>query len=154
MPRQAVKKWHLLLANIVGYIDLRYTREKVGGKIGWYIDISKLFCCLASSGAAKPVPSTFRMADSPWREKMFVCTGWIEICLSKAGTFPRTSEYCMSKKSWPNLYSNLLYKMSQDFSDRQNYFYMDGLLSNFIRPCSCLVGQMVSQDMECSGVGK
>ena len=25
--------------------------------------------------------------------------------------------YCMSKKSWPNLYSNLLYKMSQGFLD-------------------------------------
>ena len=23
--------------------------------------------------------------------------------------------YCMSKKSWPNLYGNLLFKMGQDF---------------------------------------
>ena len=27
--------------------------------------------------------------------------------------------YCMSKKSWPNLYSKLLYKSGQDFFDRQ-----------------------------------
>ena len=27
--------------------------------------------------------------------------------------------YCMSNKSSPNLYSNLLYKMGQDFLDRQ-----------------------------------
>ena len=25
--------------------------------------------------------------------------------------------YCMSKKSWPNLYSNLLYKMGHEFLD-------------------------------------
>ena len=29
------------------------------------------------------------------------------------------SIHCMSEKSWPNLCSNLLYKMGQDFLDRQ-----------------------------------
>ena len=31
-------------------------------------------------------------------------------------------KYCMSRKSWPNLYSNLLYKMCQDFLDIQRIF--------------------------------
>ena len=30
----------------------------------------------------------------------------------------------MSKKSWPNLYNNLLYKMGKNFSDRQYYLYL------------------------------
>ena len=29
--------------------------------------------------------------------------------------------YCLSKKSWPILYNKLLYKMVQDFLDRQYY---------------------------------
>ena len=29
------------------------------------------------------------------------------------------NRYCMSKKSWSNLYSNILYKKGQDFLDRQ-----------------------------------
>ena len=29
--------------------------------------------------------------------------------------------YCLSKKSCPNLYSNLLYKMGQDFLDTFNF---------------------------------
>ena len=33
----------------------------------------------------------------------------------------KKSIYCMSKKSWPNLYSNLLHKMGQDFLDIQMY---------------------------------
>ena len=31
------------------------------------------------------------------------------------------SVYCMSKKPWPILYCKLLYKMGQDFLDRQYY---------------------------------
>ena len=29
------------------------------------------------------------------------------------------TSYCVSKKSWPNLYSNVLCKIDQDFLDRQ-----------------------------------
>ena len=35
----------------------------------------------------------------------------------------------MSKKSWPNLFSNLLYKMSQDILDRQ---YVQDVLAQLI----------------------
>ena len=35
--------------------------------------------------------------------------------------------YCISKKSLPNLLSNLLYKMSQDFLDRQ---YLEGFIDH------------------------
>ena len=40
--------------------------------------------------------------------------------------------YFMSKKSWPDLYSNLLHKMGQDFLDIQSCNIMQDLFPRFM----------------------